>query len=57
MEIKKIYSRILLLKNIKPLFHPQEVIYNDNDFFNTYYHLNYNTAIKYTRYIISKYRY
>jgi hypothetical protein len=56
MEIEKIYSKVSSLKNIKLLFHPQEVIYNNNDFFDTFYHLNYNAAIKYTQYIISKYK-
>jgi hypothetical protein len=55
-EIKKIYSRISSLKNIQVLFYPQEVIYKDCDFFNTNYHLNYNAAIKHTKYIISKYK-
>jgi hypothetical protein len=56
LEIEKIYSGILLLKNIKPLFHPQEIIYKNDDFFDTRYHLNYNAAIKHTLYIISKYK-
>jgi hypothetical protein len=55
-EIEKIYSRILSSKNIKLLFLPQDVIYNNNDFFDTAYHLNYDAAIKYTQYIISKYK-
>jgi hypothetical protein len=55
-EIRKIYSKLLALKTIKLLFRPQEVKYADNDFFNTVYHLNYNAAIKYTQYIISKYK-
>lgn len=56
IEIEKIYSRILVLKNIRVLFNPEEVIYNDDDFFNTYYHLNYNAAIEHTKYVISKYK-
>jgi hypothetical protein len=55
-EIKKIYFKLLSLRSIKLLFRPQEVKYANNDFFDTHYHLNYNAAIKYTQYIISKYK-
>ncbi|MDR1288572.1 MAG: hypothetical protein LBK08_13280 [Treponema sp.] len=56
LEIEKIYSAVLLLKNITPLFHPGDVLYTDDNFFDTFYHLNYDAAIQYTRYIISRYK-
>jgi hypothetical protein len=55
-ELEKIYSKVLLSKNLKTLFRPQDVVYDDQDFFDTFYHLNYEAAIKYTRYIIDKYK-
>jgi hypothetical protein len=55
-EIERIYYKILSSKNVKPLFHPKEVLYNNNDFFNHYYHLNYNAAIEHTKFIILKYK-
>ncbi|MDR1301113.1 MAG: hypothetical protein LBK43_01405 [Treponema sp.] len=55
IEIEKIYSAISVFDNIRLLFRPWDVIYADNCFFDTSYHLNYNSAIKHTQYIISKY--
>lgn len=56
LGLEKIYSEILSSKNLNPLFRPQDAIYNDDDFFDTIYHLNYKAAIKHTQYIISKYK-
>jgi hypothetical protein len=56
LEIEKIYSAVLLLKNITPLFHPAEALYTDDNFFDTFYHLNYDAAVIYTRHIISRYK-
>jgi hypothetical protein len=55
-EIDKIYSKVISAKNIKILYAPQQVIYNDDYFFNTFYHLNYTGAIAHTKYIIEKYK-
>jgi hypothetical protein len=56
LEMGKIYSEVLSSKNLKTLFRPQDVIYKDDDFFDTVYHLNYKAAIKHTQYIISRYK-
>jgi hypothetical protein len=54
-EIARIYSDCKQELNFQLLFTPEQTVFNDNCFFDTVYHLDYDNAEKYTQFIIEKF--